>query len=49
MCLIIREEEVFVNMQYFYFCKKKWLLHERPYRLAAFATSPALAGGADMP
>ena len=25
------------------------LLHERPYRLAALATSPALAGEAKMP
>ena len=28
---------------------KKRLLHERPYRLAALATSPALAGEAKMP
>ncbi len=29
--------------------KKKGLLHERPYRLATLATSPALAGEAKMP
>ena len=28
---------------------KKGLLHECPYRLAALATSPALAGEAKMP
>ena len=28
MCMIIREKEVFVNRQDFYFCKKKGLSHE---------------------
>ena len=28
---------------------KTGLLHERPYRLAALATSPALTGEAKMP
>ena len=28
---------------------KKGLLHERPFRLTAFATSPALTGEANMP
>ena len=32
----------------FYVCKEG-LLHKRPYRLAALATSPALAGEAKMP
>ena len=30
-------------------CMKKGLLHERPFRLTAFATSPVATGEANMP
>ena len=38
MCMIIREKEVFVNRQDFYFFKKKELSHEaRKLRATAFS------------